>query len=60
MPYDNQSTVTVRRETQERLRAAAQRMGLTYDTLLSRLLEEGLPSVREGRVKEISEEGGGG
>jgi hypothetical protein len=35
-------------------------MGLTYDTLLSRLLEEGLPSVREGRVKEISEEGGRG
>jgi hypothetical protein len=60
MPYDNQSTVTVRRETQERLRAASQALGLTYDTLLSRLLEEGLPSVREGRVKEISEEGGRG
>jgi hypothetical protein len=60
MPYERQSGITTRKETQERFRAAARGLGLTSDTLLSRLLEEGLPSVREGRVKEISEEGGKG
>lgn len=65
MPYYDEGqrdsgAITVRRETFRSFRESARHLGLPYDTLLARLLEEGLPSVREGRAKEILTTEGGG